>query len=185
MKKLLLLLIVNYQLSIVNCSAQVTLYITDFGAVGDGATINTLAIQSAIDSCNEAGGGEVVVPVGTFISGTIFLKSNVLLYLDSAAILKGSGNPAHYPEIESQVHGMADDYRKRSLIYAEGENNIGIIGKGTLDGNSFASAFIINSSQRAFGVRFISCVNVRYEDISMRNSSFWMMHNLNCDTLLM
>ncbi len=186
MKKLLLLLITNCQLSIFNCSAQVTLSITDFGAVNDGTTLNTTAIQDAIDSCFNAGGGEVHVPEGgTFLSGTIFLKSNVLLYLDSAAILKGSGNPAHYPEIESQVQGMADDYRKRSLIYAEGENNIGIVGKGTLDGNSFASAFIINSSQRAFGVRFISCVNVRYEDVNMKNSSFWMMHNLNCDTLLM
>jgi hypothetical protein len=186
MKKLLLLIIFNFQLTIFNCSAQVSLSIIDFGAVNDGTTINTTAIQSAIDSCFNAGGGEVHVPEGgTFLSGTIFLRSNVLLHLDSAAILKGSGNPAHYPEIESQVHGMADEYRKRSLIYAEGENNIGIIGKGTLDGNSFASAFILNSSQRAFGVRFISCVNVRYEDISMKNSSFWMMHNLNCDTLLM
>ncbi len=79
---------------------------------------------------------------------------------------------------------MADDYRKRSLIYAEGESNIGIVGQGTLDGNSFSTQFILNSSQRAFGVRFISCTNVRYENITMKNSSFWMMHNLNCDTVL-
>ncbi len=184
MKKLLLLLIVIYQVSIVNSSAQVTLYITDFGAVGDGATVNTLAIQSAIDSCNEAGGGEVVVPTGTFLSGTIFLKSNVLLNLTDSALLKGSGNPNDYPEIESQVHGMADDYRKRSLIYAENENHIGITGEGTLDGNSLSTQFILNSSLRPFGVRFISCVNVRYENITMKNSPFWMMHNLNCDTLL-
>ena len=186
MKKLLLTFCLLPTACCLLSQAQVSLSITDFGAVNDGTTLNTTFIQAAIDSCYNAGGGEVHVPAGgTFLSGTIFLKSNVLLYLDSAAILKGSGNPAHYPEIESQVRGMADEYRKRSLIYAEGENNIGIIGKGTLDGNSFASAFIINSSQRAFGVRFISCVNVRYEDISMRNSSFWMMHNLNCDTLLM
>lgn len=145
--------------------------------------MNTSAIQAAIDSCFESGGGEVFVPSGTFMSATIFLKSNVLLNLSTGATLKGSGNPSDYPEIESQVHGMADDYRKRSLVYAENESNIGIIGEGTLDGNSFASAFILNSSQRAYGVRFISCVNVRYENITMKNSSFWMMHNLNCDSL--
>jgi hypothetical protein len=184
MKKFLLLLIINFQLTIVNCPAQVTLYITDFGAVGDGATINTLAIQSAIDSCNAAGGGEVVFPTGTFISGTVFLKSNVLLNLSDSAILKGSSDPNQYPEIESQVHGMADDYRKRSLIYAENENHIGIIGEGTLDGNSLSTQFILNSALRPFGVRFISCLNVRYENITMKNSPFWMMHNLNCDTLL-
>lgn len=185
MKKLLLLIIINCQLIIINCSAQVSLNITNFGAVNDGTTLNTTFIQAAIDSCYNAGGGEVHVPAGgTFLSGTIFLKSNVLLYLDSAAILKGSGNPLHYPEIESGIRGIADEYRKRSLIYAENQHHIGIVGKGTLDGNSLASAFIVNSSQRVFGVRFISCVNVRYENVIMKNSSFWMMHNLNCDTLL-
>lgn len=185
MKKLLLTLCLLPTAYCLLSQAQVSLSITDFGAVNDGTTLNTTAIQNAIDSCFNAGGGEVHFPAGgTFLSGTIFLKSNVLLYLDSAAILKGSGNPAHYPEIESQVHGMADDYRKRSLIYAENENHIGIIGQGTIDGNSLSTQFILNSSLRPFGVRFISCVNVRYENIKMKNSPFWMMHNLNCDTLL-
>jgi hypothetical protein len=181
MKKLLLALHLSF--FILGSQAQVTLDITDFGAVGDGTTVNTISIQSAIDSCFAAGGGEVVVPAGTFISGTVFLKSNVLLHLDSAAIFKGSGNVADYPEVFSQVHGMADEYRHRSLVYAENEYNVGIIGKGTLDGNSLSSQFILNSSSRPFGVRFISCTNVRYENITMKNSPFWMMHNLNCDSL--
>ena len=185
MKKLLLTFCLLPTACCLLSQAQVSLSITDFGAVNDGTTLNTTFIQAAIDSCYNAGGGEVHVPAGgTFLSGTIFLKSNVLLNLADGAILKGSGDPTQYPEIESQVHGMADDYRKRSLIYAENENHIGIIGEGTLDGNSFASSFILNSSSRPFGVRFISCVNVRYENIKMKNSPFWMMHNLNCDTLL-
>ena len=134
MKKLLLTFCLLPTACCLLSQAQVSLSITDFGAVNDGTTLNTTFIQAAIDSCYNAGGGEVHVPAGgTFLSGTIFLKSNVLLYLDSAAILKGSGNPAHYPEIESQVRGMADEYRKRSLIYAEGENNIGIGDHGIED----------------------------------------------------
>ncbi len=181
MKKLLLIL--HLSLFILRSHAQVSLDITDFGAVGNGTTVNTSAIQSAIDSCFAAGGGEVIVPAGTFISGTIFLKSNVLLNLADSAILKGSGDVANYPEVFSQVHGMADDYRHRSLIYAENEHNVGIIGTGTLDGNSLSAQFILTSASRPYCVRFISCTNVRYENITMKNSAFWMMHNLNCDSL--
>ena len=56
-------------------------FITDFGAVGDGKTLNTAAIQNAIDTCTSAGGGQVIVPAGRFLSGTICLKSNVELHL--------------------------------------------------------------------------------------------------------
>lgn len=183
MKKFALILTITHCLHM-PAKAQLQLNITDFGAVGNGSTLNTSAIQAAIDSCHSGGGGEVIVPAGTFLSGTIFLKSNVLVNIQQGGVLKGSDNPNHYPEIDSPLPGMADSYRKRSLLYAYNQHHIGIKGEGTFDGNSLTPAFILNSDQRVFGTRFISCSNVLYENITMKNSSFWMMHNLDCDTVM-
>jgi polygalacturonase len=72
--------------------------IRDFGARTDSTFLNTKAIQSAIDQCAGKGGGEVLVPAGTYYTGTIFLKSNVFLHLSAGAVLQGSYNPADYPE---------------------------------------------------------------------------------------
>ena len=66
--------------------------ITDFGAVGNGSTMNTIAIQSAIDSCHNAGGGIVRAAGGNFLTATVFLKSNVTIQIDSGATITGSPN---------------------------------------------------------------------------------------------
>lgn len=87
--------------------------------------LSTQAIQNAIDDCNHNGGGTVFVPAGEFISGTIFLKSNVHLFLDNGAIIKGSTNMDDYA-----VSG-----KRYGLIHAENSCNITISGTGTLDGN--------------------------------------------------
>ncbi len=70
--------------------AQNKFDITKYGAVGDGSTVATKALQSAIDACNKNGGGDVVIPTGVFIIGTVHLKSNEHLYLQSGAILRGA-----------------------------------------------------------------------------------------------
>ena len=69
----------------------------DFGAKGDGKTIDTKAIQTAIDNCYFNGGGKVVLNSGTFVSGTIILKSNVCLHIEAGATLLGSKNINDYP----------------------------------------------------------------------------------------
>ncbi|MDZ7371187.1 MAG: glycosyl hydrolase family 28-related protein, partial [candidate division KSB1 bacterium] len=98
--------------------------ILDFGAVGDGTTVNTAAVQRAIDAASLAG-GRVVIPPGVFVSGSLQLKSNVELYLEAGAVLKGSNRVEDY-----QLEG-----RKRGLIFAYEALNITLSGQGIIDGN--------------------------------------------------
>jgi polygalacturonase len=97
--------------------------IIDFGAKPDG-TVQTAAIQEAIDECHEKGGGTVLIPPGEFISGSIQLRSNITLKLENGSVLKGSLDTADY-RIQGIRHG---------LIYARNVENVSIIGEGTLDG---------------------------------------------------
>jgi polygalacturonase len=108
--------------------------ITNFGAIGDGKTNCTAAINKAILEANKAGGGRVVVPAGTFLTGAIYLKSNVNLYISESAIVKFSTDPNMYlPAVHTRWEGV-ECMNYSPLIYASNEKNIAITGKGTLDG---------------------------------------------------
>lgn len=156
------------------------LNVIDFGAVGNGSTVNTTAIQAAIDSAT-VNGDTVLIPSGTFMSGTLILKNDVTLQIDGT--LKGSGKVSDYPEIVPNYRSYADYSVQRSLLFAEGQHNITLTGTGTFDGNGSALEFFTNNSERPYGMRFISCTNLTIENLSLRSSGFWMMHNLNIDTL--
>jgi hypothetical protein len=158
--------------------------ITNFGAVGNGSTLNTQAIQAAVDSCNSAGGGIVLVPPGNFLTATVFIKSNVIIQIDSGATITGSSTVSDYPDVISLIRSYTDNYPQRSVFYAEGQHNIGIIGKGTFNGNGQSISFLIDASHKPYGFRFVSCTNVRYEGVKLLNSGFWMMHNFDIDTLV-
>ncbi len=111
--------------------------ITTFGAKADGTTLNTQAIAKAIAECAKAGGGRVLVPAGTFLTGAIHLKSNVELHVSEGATLKFDTNPSSYPIVFTRWEGM-ELMNYSPLIYAYQEKNIGITGKGTLDGQGSA-----------------------------------------------
>jgi polygalacturonase len=102
---------------------QKTFDITTFGAVGDGATNNTAAIQKAIDSAAASGGGQVMVPKGKFVTGVITLRSGVELFVSPTAELLGSTKRSDYGTV-----------RASALIVAENQHNISITGGGTIDG---------------------------------------------------
>lgn len=108
--------------------------ITDFGAKPDAPDVLCHdAINLAIVTCNQAGGGTVVVPAGTFYTGPITLKSNVNLHLEEGAVLKFDTNPELYePAVLTRWEGL-DCYNLHPLIYAYGETNIAITGKGVVD----------------------------------------------------
>lgn len=110
--------------------------ITKYGAVADGKSDATGAIARAIAACTKAGGGRVVVPKGSFLTGSITLKSNVNLHLDKEAVLLFKTDPnAYLPAVLSTFEGM-ECYNYSPLIYAINETNIAITGEGTLDGQA-------------------------------------------------
>ncbi len=108
--------------------------VTDFGAVADGKTLNTGAIQQAIDRAEAAGRGVVEIPQGTFRSGSIFLKRGVELWLVEGAVLLGSADIADYPKRETRIEGQFEPWRM-ALVNAQGLERVRIGGKGTINGN--------------------------------------------------
>lgn len=112
-----------------------TFLLSDYGGVGDGVTKNTAAFKQAIEACHQAGGGSVVVPQGTFLTGAIYLKSNVNLHLADSATILFSRDSSDYPMVFTRWEGM-ECMNYSAFIYAYGEENIAITGNGTLDGNA-------------------------------------------------
>jgi polygalacturonase len=113
-----------------------TVYLNRFGAKPDGRTDCTAAFRAAIDQCSKAGGGKVVVPAGTYLTGAIHLKSNVNLEVSEGATIKFSTNPKDYlPVVFSRWEGV-ELFNYSPFIYAFEQRNIAITGKGTLDGQS-------------------------------------------------
>ncbi|MCD7973700.1 MAG: glycoside hydrolase family 28 protein [Candidatus Azobacteroides sp.] len=114
-----------------------TFNILDYGAKADDSLfLNTSSIDQAITACHAAGGGKVLVPDGTFYTGPVTLKSNVNLHIEKGGILKFSTDTSLYlPAVFTRWEGV-DCYNLRPLIYAYGESNIALTGKGTIDGQA-------------------------------------------------
>ncbi len=157
--------------------------VSDFGAKADGITINTRTIQYAIDYISKNGGGRLVFQAGSYVTGSVYLKSDVTLHLEYGANLIGSTNPFDY---------VRDPYiRWTSMIFALKQDNVGITGKGTLNGRGFVTANntvdlvhrgIVSDKLkydrttveiRPVLVYFRECNNVTITDITMRDPASW------------
>ena len=149
--------------------------VRDYGAIGDGKSDDRPAIQRAVDACAESGGGKVVLHNGTFLSGTVVLKSHVELHLTSTAVLKGS------PDLGQYVADDKTPYRitARSLIYARDCVHVAITGEGTIDGNGTAFGKKEDDERPAL-IRLRSCVNVRLESFLQQNSGGMALNLLQC-----
>lgn len=158
----------------------------NFGAAGDGATLDTSALQAAIDSC--AGeGGTVWIPAGNYVTGSLFLHSNLTLYLDAGATLLGSEDPNDYPIIESRWEGT-HQLTYAPLITGQNLDHITISGQGTINGRGevWWSAFKAKklSYPRPRLISFADCSNVLIEGITAINSPAWTVNPVRCENVI-
>jgi polygalacturonase len=159
--------------------------IREFGAVGDGATLNTRAIQQAIDGCTAAGGGEVLMAGGKFVTGTIYLKDNVTLHLAAGAALLGSTQIADYTTDTHKNAYANESHMDRCLIFARGAKGIGIVGPGVIDGRGGKEHFPNPGDRhRPMLIRFLECSNLRMRDVTLQNPAAWTSAWLYCDDIV-
>ncbi|MBQ7573528.1 MAG: right-handed parallel beta-helix repeat-containing protein [Clostridia bacterium] len=144
----------------------------DFGAVGDGKHLSTAAIQKSIDQCFKMGGGTVFLKDGVYLSGGLYLKSNVTLYIDKSAKLIASGDISDYGTDTHYNRYINETDMDRCFIYAVDCENIGLMGNGEINGN--AEAFPNEGSiYRPMMIRFLRCRNIKVRDLRLYNSAAW------------
>jgi hypothetical protein len=156
-----------------------------FGATGDGHTLDTRAVQAAINSCNAAGGGLVYFPAaGTFLIGTVYLKNHVTLYIETNARLIGSSDILQYGK-DTGVTPYYPEPMDRCLIYARGATDIGLAGNGRIIGHgpggflSVPGAVGREAVQRPMLIRLENCERIRISDLSLEHSGAWCIHLKN------
>jgi polygalacturonase len=165
--------------------------ILDFGAKGDGKTLDTVAVQSAIDTCNKEQGGTVLVPAGVFVIGTVELKSNVTLHIATQGKLLGSadGKQYHASDAIPLDSGWTMGDGNVGLIFAANADNITIEGNGTIDGQGaqFRSETKgvlppagITGNHRPYHLLFYQCKNIIVRDISLINSAYHSVRVCMC-----
>ncbi len=168
-----------------NNSSKRVYNILDFGALNDTTVLSTIAVQKAIDECAEKG-GIVLVPNGKYLIGTIKLKSNVELHISEGAELIGSTSLTDYAtDIQGAIEAPAFN---KCLVYAENARNIKITGKGVLNGRGTRENFPVKEGnelgERPMLVRFTSCNEITFYDISLNNSASWCVHLVECEDIV-
>ncbi|NLE54597.1 MAG: hypothetical protein GX617_06650 [Lentisphaerae bacterium] len=181
--------------------------ITDFGALADGRTVNTAAIQAAVDACTAAGGGTVLVPPGTFVTGTIWLRDHVELHLEKGAILLGSPNLDDYNADDAFAQNMRSEreqWNGAHLILAVEVTDVALTGSGCIDGNG--PAFFETEAPPypprfgwSQGIRhardkerlrpgqmllFCECSDVRVSGLTLRNACCWTCLFYGCEDVV-
>ena len=160
--------------------------VSECGAVGDGKTVSTAALQKAIDATAERGGGTVIVPAGRFVSGSIRLRSHINLHLEPGATIVGASDVSAFPKWSAAWEGIE---MHASLITGEALDNVSITGRGTIDGNGqywwdlFRQKRLgkDNTDKRPRLVRLIDCRNVLVEGVTLQNSPMWTLNPVACD----
>lgn len=150
--------------------------VANVGAVGDGQTLNTEAIQKAIDDCAATGGGQVTFPAGRYVSGTLQLKSGVTLHLNADATLLGSTNAEDYRNLDPFTDGSGQKLG-HALVVAIDADHVGITGPGTIDGqNAKLAARQKPYRIRPFLVRWVRCANVSVREVHLMNPGSWTLN---------
>lgn len=167
----------------------------DYGAKGDGKTLDTKAIQKAIDTCHSAGGGTVLCEGGTYLTGSINLKSNVELHLARGSRILGSPNIKDYSSLKSPrlINKNAPEGVSLYLVGASHAENIAITGTGEIDANGLAfynteeigshGKFAEIPEKRPRAVMFHKCKDIRIIDSAFINSPCWTFWLMMCEKI--
>jgi polygalacturonase len=163
-------------------SATVTSFnIRDFGAIGDGTNKDTVAFQKALDACAVSGGGDVLVPAGKYLIGSVQIGNRTILRLAKDSIITGSPDATDYPMMDIRWEGRWQPGR-RALIYSANVDHTGIVGPGRIEGNSAVAA-----PQNPRGVVVlepISCNDVRWEGFTVTQGGNWATHPTYCSEVV-
>lgn len=167
--------------------------LTDFGACPGSGEFCTQALQAAVDSAFAAGGGRVIIPRGTFLTGSIEWKSGVEIHLDAGARLLGSPHLKDYPALPPPFKvPLRDNYSWRALFYSYGAQKIALTGKGIIDGGGSAADFRVHDpifwnkvENRPHGIYLRECQDIRIEGVTLRNSAFWMVRLSDCSRVIL
>ncbi len=178
-----------------------TFDVRDYGAVGDGRTLDTAALQQAIEACAEAGGGTVFVPAGTYLTGTLYLQSYVTLHLGAGSTLLGSTRREDYNADdvfpENRV-SATENVTGAHLLIAYRQQHVALVGEGTIDGHGEAffeplpedevshsyrrkqRNFPIGDWRPAQMVFFCLCQDVAVREVSLLNAPYWTLFLHGC-----
>lgn len=164
--------------------------LTDYNILDDG-TIHTKEIQSLINKISKDGGGVLVVPSGTYLTGALYLKQGVHLYIDKGGTLKGSDDISDYPICQTRIEGETCKYFP-ALINADNIDGLNIFGSGTIDGNGLRSwrAFWLRrewnpdctnkDEQRPRLIYISNSRNITVAGLNLQNSHYWTNHLYKC-----
>ncbi|WP_232457052.1 glycoside hydrolase family 28 protein [Polaribacter sp. SA4-12] len=167
-----------------NENRKIEYNITDFGAKADGITLDTKAVQNAIDECSKKGGGKVIIPSGkTVLIGTIYLKDFVNLHVENGAILLGSSNIEDYTTDTHKNMYKNEPHMDRCLIFANNAKSFAITGLGTIDGNGYFKNFT-SKTGRPMMIRFINSNDITFKDITLKNPAAWTSAWLYCNEIV-
>jgi mannan endo-1,4-beta-mannosidase len=165
------------------------LNVLDFGAKGDGISLNTKSLQSAIDACPAY--GEVLIPAGLYITGGLFvLKNNITIRLAKGSVLKASHNLGDFPLVNTRFEGRAKQAYSSVLNIGTMDGsvrykNIRLVGEGTIDGQGSFLADKQTAARdrmaRAHGLPVINCDDVAVEGITIQNPCTWLVHPIYCN----
>ena len=192
MKKMIMMFLMMVGLMAHASSADYN--VRDYGAKGDGKTLDHQAINAAIDSCVAHGGGRVVVPAGTYLCGSIRMKSHVELHLSAGAkILAAPASMKAYDEAESWEGPAYQDgghtYFKNSLIYAIGQEHVSVTGRGMIDGQGLTKkdtekGGVVNGGNIGTGdkaIAFKLCRNILIRDVTIYRGGHFAIILTGCE----
>jgi len=166
--------------------------VTDYGVSNDSTVVQTPLLQKVIDTAAQQGGGVIVIPRGTFLTGSLFFRPNTHLHLAEGAVLKGSDDISDFKLIDTRLEGQSLKYFA-ALINAIGVNGFTLTGKGTIDGNGmrYWRSFWLrreynpkctNLEEMRPRLLYIAESNdVQLSGVRLENSPFWTTHLYRCE----